>query len=92
MSLEMAHKVIVPPKKIISRSFLNSGTLIVNIYHTFPDIVLYGESIIYLLLTPDVLSMSGSQTKNLFVLVALFCLCVGLIYGSWRQHYFECTE
>jgi hypothetical protein len=30
MSLEMAHKVIAPPKKIISRSFLNSGTLIVN--------------------------------------------------------------
>jgi hypothetical protein len=30
MSLGMAHKVIVPPKKIISRSFLNSGTLIVN--------------------------------------------------------------
>ena len=29
MSLEMAHKVILPPKKIISRSFLNSGTLIV---------------------------------------------------------------
>ena len=26
----MAHKVIVPQKKIISRSFLNSGTLIVN--------------------------------------------------------------
>jgi hypothetical protein len=32
MSLEMAHKVIVPQKKIISRSFLNSGTLIVNTY------------------------------------------------------------
>ncbi len=29
MSLEMAHKVILPPTKIISRSFLNSGTLIV---------------------------------------------------------------
>ena len=29
MSLKMAHKVIVPQKKIISRSFLNSGTLIV---------------------------------------------------------------
>ncbi len=29
MSLEMAHKVIVPQKKIKSRSFLNSGTLIV---------------------------------------------------------------
>jgi len=30
MSLEMrAHKVIVPQKKIVSRSFLNSGTLIV---------------------------------------------------------------
>jgi hypothetical protein len=29
MSLEMAHKVIVPQKKIMSRSFLNSGTLIV---------------------------------------------------------------
>ncbi len=29
VSLEMAHKVIVPQKKIISRSFLNSGTLIV---------------------------------------------------------------
>jgi hypothetical protein len=30
MSLEMAQKVIVPQKKIMSRSFLNSGTLIVN--------------------------------------------------------------
>jgi hypothetical protein len=29
MSLEMAHKVIVPQKEIMSRSFLNSGTLIV---------------------------------------------------------------
>jgi hypothetical protein len=29
MSLEMAHKVLVPQKKIMSRSFLNSGTLIV---------------------------------------------------------------
>jgi hypothetical protein len=29
MSLEMAHKVIVPQKKIMSSSFLNSGTLIV---------------------------------------------------------------
>jgi hypothetical protein len=26
----MAQKVIVPQKKIMSRSFLNSGTLIVN--------------------------------------------------------------
>jgi hypothetical protein len=34
MSLEMAHKVIVPQKnyKIMSRSFLNSGTLIVILY------------------------------------------------------------
>jgi hypothetical protein len=31
MSLETAQKVIVPQKKIMSRSFLNSGTLIVNI-------------------------------------------------------------
>jgi hypothetical protein len=31
MSLEMAHKVIVTQKKIMSRSFLNSGTLIVLI-------------------------------------------------------------
>ncbi len=30
MSLEMAHKVIVPQKKIMSRSFLNSSTLIVK--------------------------------------------------------------
>ena len=30
MSLEMAQKVIVPQKKIMSRSFLNSGTLIVK--------------------------------------------------------------
>jgi hypothetical protein len=30
MSLEMAHKVIVPQKKILSRSFLNSGTLMVS--------------------------------------------------------------
>jgi hypothetical protein len=28
MSLEMAHKVIVPQKKIRSQSFLNSGTLV----------------------------------------------------------------
>jgi hypothetical protein len=35
MSLEMAHKVIVPQKKIMSRSFLNSGTLIVNITGKF---------------------------------------------------------
>jgi hypothetical protein len=33
MSLEMAHKVIVPQKKIMSRSFLNSGTLIVISSH-----------------------------------------------------------
>jgi hypothetical protein len=31
MSLKMAHKVIVPQKKIMSRSFLNSGTLIVTL-------------------------------------------------------------
>jgi hypothetical protein len=30
MSLEIAHKVIVPQKKIMYRSFLNSGTLIVK--------------------------------------------------------------
>jgi hypothetical protein len=29
MSLEMAHKVVVPQKKIMFGSFLNSGTLIV---------------------------------------------------------------
>jgi hypothetical protein len=29
MSREMAHKVIVPPKKIMSQSFLNSGTLVI---------------------------------------------------------------
>jgi hypothetical protein len=34
MSLEMAHKVIVPQKKIMSRSFLNSRTLIVIFSHT----------------------------------------------------------
>ena len=31
MSLEMAQKVIIPQKKIMSRIFVNSGTLIVNI-------------------------------------------------------------
>jgi hypothetical protein len=31
MSLETAQKVIVPQKKMMSRSFLNSGTLIVII-------------------------------------------------------------
>jgi hypothetical protein len=29
MSREMAHKVIVPKKKIMSKSFLNSGTLVI---------------------------------------------------------------
>jgi hypothetical protein len=33
MSLEMAHKVIVPQKKIMSRSFLNSRTFIVSLGH-----------------------------------------------------------
>jgi hypothetical protein len=32
----MAHKVIVPPKKIMSRSFLNSGTLIVILHESYP--------------------------------------------------------
>jgi hypothetical protein len=44
MSLEMAHKVIVPQKKIMSRSFLNSGTLIVItpevFYNFFNDLKL----------------------------------------------------
>ncbi len=35
MSLEMAHKVIVPQKKSMSRSFLNSGTLIVILHFNF---------------------------------------------------------
>jgi hypothetical protein len=30
--LKMAHKVIVPQKKIMSLGFLNSGTLIVIVY------------------------------------------------------------
>jgi hypothetical protein len=30
MSLEMANKVTIPQKQIMSRSFLNSGTLIVK--------------------------------------------------------------
>jgi hypothetical protein len=29
MSRKMAHKVIVPKKKIMSQSFLNSGTLVI---------------------------------------------------------------
>jgi hypothetical protein len=29
MSREMAHKVIVPKKKIMSQNFLNSGTLVI---------------------------------------------------------------
>jgi hypothetical protein len=29
MSREMAHKVIVPKKNIMSQSFLNSGTLVI---------------------------------------------------------------
>jgi hypothetical protein len=29
MSREMAHKVIVPQKKIMTQSFLNSGTLVI---------------------------------------------------------------
>ena len=32
----MAHKVIVPQKKIMSRSFLNSGTLIVIYLESSP--------------------------------------------------------
>jgi hypothetical protein len=38
----MAHKVIVPPKKIMSQSFLNSGTLIV-IFPDRPSDSAYGE-------------------------------------------------
>jgi hypothetical protein len=38
MSLEMAHKVIVPQKKIMSRIFLNSGTLIVNVGFFLKDL------------------------------------------------------
>ena len=42
LSLEMAHKVIVPQKKIMSRSFLNSGTLIVIMYRRPILRTLYG--------------------------------------------------
>jgi hypothetical protein len=42
MSLEMAHKVIVPQKKkIMSRSFLNIGTLIVNMSEIFCTVPSY---------------------------------------------------
>ncbi len=44
MSLKMAHKVIVPQKKIMSRSFLNSGTLIVNIRCGQQDLYLKRQS------------------------------------------------
>ena len=37
----MAKKVIVPQKKIMSRSFLNSGTLIVNVYFLGYYCILY---------------------------------------------------
>ena len=42
MSLEMAQKVIVPQKKIMSRKFLNSGTLIVR--KALKNISAYTES------------------------------------------------
>jgi len=42
MSREMAHKVIVPPKKIRSKSFLNSGTLIVIIGDSLVGALLNG--------------------------------------------------
>ncbi len=51
MSLEMAHKVIVPQKKIISRSFLNSGTLIV-IVSTHTALNLWGLVLLDTFLRP----------------------------------------
>jgi hypothetical protein len=44
MSLEMAHKVIVPQKKIRSQSFLNSGTLIVNMADCSCSLSLLGHT------------------------------------------------
>jgi hypothetical protein len=43
MSLETAQKVIVPQKKIMSRIFLNSGTLIVNLYVLY--FVMYSQEV-----------------------------------------------
>jgi hypothetical protein len=42
--LEMAHKVIVPQKKIMSPSFLNSGTFIV-IGHRSPRVMSWGTCV-----------------------------------------------
>jgi hypothetical protein len=57
MSLEMGHKAIVPQKKIMSRSFLNSGTLIVNM-----------ESCTYLTCadTPTEWSLCGTDPQSFY--------------------------
>jgi hypothetical protein len=43
MSLKMAQKVIVPQKKIMSRSFLNSGTLIVKMLRRGCEVYLHSR-------------------------------------------------
>jgi hypothetical protein len=67
MSLEMAHKVIVPQKKIMSRSFLNSGTLIVSFFtgHYFASLVPIaqqaGQAVVQCRLSLTVMCVSGQN-------------------------------
>jgi hypothetical protein len=51
MSLEMAQKVIVPQKKIMSRIFLNSGTLIVILFKMVSELH-FAPTILYLYQRP----------------------------------------
>ncbi len=60
----MAHKVIVPQKKIMSRSFLNSGTLIVILpFLLYPSLFAVFIAFLYLLIF-----------LHLFIVTRLFSL------------------
>jgi len=68
MFLEMVHKLIVPQKKIMSRSFLNSGTLIVNTEQRYDKnfyltLELFFFPLCLLLISTEMKNLAGQRRK-----------------------------
>ncbi len=61
----MAHKVIVPQKKIMSRSFLNSGTIIVKSETHFFHLEFAGQHMPY-----DASGKGGRKPANYYFLLS----------------------
>jgi hypothetical protein len=90
----MAHKVIVPQKKIMSRSFLNSGTLIVINRCNFKRVpVLLWHGKICALYTVDCPRLRNKIKTDVYNLLLFFILLQRtLTLGAYRDMQRQNTE